>query len=186
MSDAATPLGQARYDGYVTIREDTPRDMIQLKCDLDDPALADALVRVTGAGLPARLGLSMSDTGSAAWMAPDELLLSVPRGHGAATLAALADALQGRHHLALDVSDMRAAIRLDGAAVREVLAKVTPVDMATLPVGTVRRTRVGQVAAALWLSGPDTGHVICFRSVGRYVFDLLSASARRGGEIGIF
>lgn len=186
MSDHATPLAQARSDGYVTVAEEAPRDMIQLKGDLSDPDLADAVGRIAHAAMPGPLGLSTSDSAWIAWMAPDELLISLARGQGADALSSLSRAMGDRHHLALDVSDMRAAIRLEGAAVREILAKVAPIDAVTLPVNTVRRTRVAQVPAALWLSGPRTAHVICFRSVGRYVFDLLALSARRGGEIGAF
>lgn len=186
MSDLSTPLGQARSDGYVTVTEDSPRDMIQLKGDLSDPGLADAVGRIAHTGMPDPLGLSTSDTAWIAWMAPDEVLIALPHGRGAEALSSLTHAMGDRHHLALDVSDMRAAIRLEGAAVREILAKVAPIDAATLPLNTVRRTRVAQVPAALWLSDPETAHVICFRSVAAYVFDLLSLSARRGGEIGAF
>ncbi len=52
--------------------------------------------------------------------------------------------------------------------------------------GAFRRTRLAQIAAAIWLTGPETAHVLCFRSVARYAFDVLAAGAREGGEVGVF
>lgn len=183
MSEPATALMCARADGYVALREDDPRGMIQLRADLSDPAIADALSGATGADVPEPLGSVRGDVAEILWMSPDEVLLLLPLDRVGEMLSRLGDALDGHHHLALDVSDMRAAIRLEGAAVREVLAKLTPVDMGSLPVRRVRRTRLGQIAAALWLSDERTAHVLCFRSVARYAFDVLEISARPGGEV---
>ncbi|SFH33102.1 sarcosine oxidase subunit gamma [Palleronia marisminoris] len=186
MSDLQSALQGARFDGYVSVFEAQPAGMIQLRADLAEDAVAHAVHRATGATIPQPLGLSTGDRGEALWMAPDELLLRVLTDAIPELLADVQDDLRDHHHLALDVSAMRTEIRVEGAAVREVLAKVTPVDMETLKPGTVRRTRLAQVAAAIWLSNDETAHVLCFRSVATYVFDVLSVSARKGGEVGAF
>lgn len=186
MSDLCSALQGARFDGYVSVFEAQPAAMIQLRADLSADAVAHAVHRATGATIPQPLGLSTGDRGEALWMSPDELLLRVSVDAIPEALTGLQDDLRDQHHLALDVSAMRSEIRLEGAAVREVLAKVTPVDMATLKPGTVRRTRLAQVAAAMWLSDEETAHVLCFRSVATYVFDVLAVSARKGGEVGAF
>ena len=59
----------------------------------------------------------------------------------------------------------------------EVLQKLSPVDFETLAPGELRRSRTAQVAAAMWKQ--DQGFtVVCFRSVARYVFDLLANASR--------
>lgn len=184
MSDLRTALGGARFDGYLLVHEADPRGMIQLRADLGADAVADAVHRATGAALPQPLGRSMGEGATVLWMSPDELLVQVPLDAVPKVLGDLEDGLRDHHHLVLDVSAMRTEIRLEGAAVREVLAKVVPLDMAALEPGTVRRTRLAQVAAAVWLEDAETAHVLCFRSVATYVFDVLATSARKGGEIG--
>ena len=86
------------------------------------------------------------------------------------------------HHLVADVSDARAVIALSGAGAREVLAKGAPVDMAQDRFGPaeIRRTRLGQVAVAFWMTGPETFELVCFRSVAGFVFDWLTVAAQPG------
>ena len=43
--------------------------------------------------------------------------------------------------------------------------------------GEIRRTRLGQVAAAFWLTGEDAFELVCFRSVGGFVHDWLNTAA---------
>jgi len=96
-------------------------------------------------------------------------------------------ALAGGHYLAENLSDARALIHVSGPYAREVMAKLAPVDLHpdTYQVGDFRRTRLGQVAAAFWMTDADTFAVICFRSVADYTFKLLAASAK-GGAVGHF
>jgi sarcosine oxidase subunit gamma len=121
-------------------------------------------------------------------MSPDELLVLLPYTEVAATLEALEDRLSGHHHLALDISDARAVFRISGAGAREVLAKLSPVDLSAqrFGPGEIRRTRAAQVAVAFWLDEDGVFTLICFRSVARYVFDILSISAQSGAEIGLY
>jgi len=51
--------------------------------------------------------------------------------------------------------------------------------------GMVRRTRMAQIATAFWLDDTGTFHLICFRSVSDYAFNILKTAARPGGEVGI-
>ncbi|TDL78064.1 sarcosine oxidase subunit gamma [Palleronia sediminis] len=173
-----------RAHGYVELAEVAPGGMVLLRAAPDTDGLAEAVAGV-GGELPGRLRISSGDV-QVAWMAPDELLILTPDAHGATV--ELGRLLEGRHHLALDVSDLRARFTLRGARVREVLAKLAPVDMApaAMPPGAFRRTRLAQIPAALWLSGETTAHAICFRSVADYAFATLATVSREGGEIGLF
>ena len=75
---------------------------------------------------------------------------------------------------------------LAGAGAREVVAKLSPVDMQALKIGEIRRTRLAQVPAAFWMSGDEEITLVAFRSVAQYVFDLLKTAAKPGGQIGAF
>ena len=100
-----------------------------------------------------------------------------------AALDAIAAAMGGAHHLAADVSDARAVFRIEGAKATQVLAKLMPVDFATLEPGELRRSRAAQVAAAVWHD--DGGYtLVSFRSVAAYVMGLLTHSAQPGSELG--
>ena len=60
--------------------------------------------------------------------------------------------------------------------------KLAPVDFANLAPRELRRTRVGQVAAAFWKDG-DGYTLISFRSVAGYVMGLLEHSAHPGSDL---
>lgn len=185
MSEAVSALGGLVHDGYVRVAEVGPQGMIVLRSKGD--GVAEALA---GLGLPVpevRRIVAAGDR-AVAWMSPDEMLVMLPYGEVAQAVAALSAALAGKHHLVADVSDARAVFTITGDGAREVLAKCCPVDLApeVFGPGEVRRTRAAQVAAAVWMSEDDRFTLVCFRSVARYVFDLLSTLARPGAEVGLF
>jgi len=182
MSDAVSALGGATWQGFATIREIGPIGMITLRAKPEVKGLAAAVKAVTGTALPAARRIVMNGEKAAGWMSPDEYLLVLPYAEVADALAALAKALAGEHHLAVDVSDARAVFRVEGTEAAQVLMKLSPVDHATLEPGELRRTRTAQVAAAFWKD--DTGYtVVSFRSVAGYVMGLLQHSAQKGSEL---
>lgn len=165
-----------------------PTGMITLRGDLADPALTAAVTAATGQPVPSTRRIHGSFGAGAGWMAPDELLLLVPYAEAPARTAALAEALAGSHHLVADVSDARAGFRLDGPGAREVLAKGAPVDLhpAAFGPGDLRRTRLGQVAAAFWMPAPERFELVCFRSVAAFVETWLRQAATPGTFPGLF
>ncbi len=180
MSDPASALGGASFTGFASVREIGPLGMISLRAKALT-GLAEAVKAVTGTALPAARRIETAGDCACGWMSPDEYLLVLPYAGVTAAIAALNASLKGQHFLAVDVSDARAIFRVEGAKAAQVLAKLSPVDFATLEAGELRRTRAAQVAAAFWQQG-DGFTVVCFRSVGRYVFDLLASSALPGSE----
>lgn len=181
MSEPRSALGGASFAGFAKVREIGPLGMISLRAK-DVPGLEQAVKAVTGTALPAVRQIEIAGECACGWMSPDEYLIVLPYAGVAAAIASLNAALKGQHFLAVDVSDARAVFRVEGAKASEVLAKLSPVDFATLGTGELRRTRAAQVAAAFWRQG-DGFTVVCFRSVGRYVFDLLASSALPGSEL---
>jgi sarcosine oxidase subunit gamma len=185
MSDhAVSAVLGAEARGLVTIREMGLQGMVTLRADL--AKAARAVKRVTGADMPGQRRLTEGQGCRVAWMSPDELLILCDHAPARKFAFDLTKALTGQHHLALDVSDARAMFSVTGEAgrLRDVLSKITPADIGALPVGEMRRTRLQQVAGAIWFESETEARVICFRSVARYVFDLLAMSARDGGAVG--
>ncbi|MEM0949060.1 MAG: sarcosine oxidase subunit gamma family protein [Pseudomonadota bacterium] len=188
MSDLASALSGAVYEGAARIEEAGLRGMITLKGDLGAAKLKAAVRAVTGCDLPGQRGVEVAGTRGLCWMAPDELLVLVPYTGVAETLAALDQGLKGLHYLAENVSDARAVFVVSGDGAREVLAKLSPADLrpATFGPGEMRRTRLAQVAAAFWMREDGAFEIICFRSVAGYVFNLLSNAAEPGTLPGHF
>ncbi|MFW8636836.1 sarcosine oxidase subunit gamma [Cribrihabitans pelagius] len=188
MSKAVSELNGARFSGLAKVADAGLQGMITLRGDLGSPALHAAVQAATGAGVPERGRIAKSGTGAAAWMSPDELLLLVPYADAGAKAAELAGALAGEHALAVNVSDARAFISVSGEGAREVLGKVSPVDFdaGQFKPGQFRRSRLAQVAGAFWMEEDGSFKVICFRSVGEYVFKLLSSAAHPQSKVGVY
>jgi len=158
--------------------------MITVRGDFADPKFAQAL----GMDLPMQREITTRDGKTLAWMSPDEMLLMLPADAVAATLKRIAEALAGLHHLVVDVTDARAVFRISGPHAREVIAKGAPVDMAPgyFEPGTIRRTRLGQVAAAFWMAEDNAIDLICFSSVSDFVAEWLAGAAKPGSFPEIF
>ena len=182
MSEPVSALGHAVFDGFATVREIGPLGMISLRAKADVPGLAAAVRGVTGTDLPLQRRIALNGDKAAGWMSPDEVLLILPYAQVTEALVGLAVALQGQHHLAVDVSDARAVFRIEGDKADQVLRKLSPVDFDRLASGELRRTRVAQVAAAFWRDG-DGFTLVCFRSVAGYVMGVLSHAALKGSEL---
>ncbi len=181
MSEAVSALGGAVFDGFCRVEEIGPTGMITLRGDLGSAAVKRAVKAAVGANIPAKLRID----GNAAWMSPDELLLFCDYATAEASVAKAAKSLGKAHSLVANVSDARAHFRVTGSAMRDVLAKLTPVDVAprSFTQGDIRRSRLAQVPAAFWMTESDTVEIVCFRSVARYVFDILKEAAAYGSEV---
>lgn len=187
MSETRTSaLPAARHEGFVTVAEAGLQGMITLRGDLRSAAVAKAVKDATGSDLPAMRRIVQAGENAAAWMSPDELLILCPHDKAPAMEIALRAALTGEFATVANVSDARAVFSLTGAAWRDALAKLCPVDFSTLSAGDIRRTRAAQVAAAILVTGPDEVRLICFRSVAQYMFDILSSAASTGSEPALY
>ena len=188
MSEIATALSGAGYDGLVKVAEAPVQGMITLRGDLSSATLAKAVKEACGADLPAVRTMRPGKQGACLWMSPDEILILCDYANAPDVADALSQALAGTHHLCAVVSDARAMFTLTGHAVREVLGKLAPVDLSSdqFQPGQVRRTRMAQVAAAFWLTDDQTAQIVCFRSVGQYMLDLLCTVAQPDSAVGFY
>ncbi|QFQ86276.1 sarcosine oxidase subunit gamma [Paracoccus kondratievae] len=154
--------------------------MIQIRADLE--RAGDAIAGAAGLTVPGRGRVTSDGSRKLGWMSPDELLLVLPLSEMAGTLTALRDALSTEHALVLDVSDMRAVFRIHGARARQVLMKLCPTDLSSMPEDGLRRTRAAQVACGIWRE-PEGYVLIGFRSVADYLRNLLTTAAAPGTQL---
>ncbi|MCE2521743.1 MAG: sarcosine oxidase subunit gamma [Rhodobacteraceae bacterium] len=162
------------------------RAMAMFRGSLSDTELTTRLAAALDVNLPKKLRISAGNGVDVAWMSPDELLLMMD-GDGERTLNAVGDALRGMHHLIADVSAMRVEFELTGP-VRDILAKGTPADVSpnSFKIGDFRRSRIGQIQAAYWLTDDTTARIICRRSEAEYLSGWLEVAVAKGGELGFY
>ena len=184
MSNIQTAMNGARATGYVDVSEAAAAGMITLRGDLAHAGVQKAVKSVMGAGVPRTLAVTDADAGQILWMSPDELMIVCAYNQAKQVVADLIAALGDTHSMVVNVSDARAVFDLHGSATPEIIAKLAPIDMKSMQAGTVRRTRFAQIPAAFWMTSNDSARIICFRSVGEYMFNQLRNSAQAGFEVG--
>ncbi|MCA0940738.1 sarcosine oxidase subunit gamma [Salipiger pacificus] len=190
MLEPVSPLMGAISEGALTVRDAGPTGMIALRGDLSDPAFTGPVEALAGVPVPGVWQASGSDTRALLWMSPDELLLLMPYGEPRSAAPRLQAELDGQGVFALvqDVSDMRVRLKVEGSQMREALARLTPADVspAAFRAGSLRRTRISQAAAAIYMLSDERAEVFCFRSVADYAFRLLSGAARNAPDFEYF
>lgn len=176
-------------DTYVSMREISERGMIDLRGSAADRKFMAAAKSALGVDLPKqpRTTATWGDV-RVFWLSPDQWLITCPRAKAQEMVDQLSQDLAGVHSLAVNVSDMRAVIRLEGEGVREVVMKGTAIDLThgDYPPGTVRRMRFAEVAALLHIVEDNVIDIYVFRSFAQYTWDFLRKAARKGTEVRVF
>ena len=188
MSEAVSALQGAEFEGLARVAEAGLQGMITLRGDLGARPVRAAVKAAFGVDVPDVNNVASAGHMGVCWMSPDELLLLCPHGEAEAKVAELGTALAKQHHLAVNVSDARAMFQVNGSGAREVLGKLCPLDFAPgkFEPGQIRRTRMAQIPAAIWMPDAETVQIVCFRSVAEYTFNLLRDAVAEGGEVGLF
>ncbi len=184
LAGVAAPPGLA-----VSLREIPDRGMIDLRGFTSDRKFMAAAKEVLGIALPKepRTSVAWGDI-KVLWMSIDQWLILCPRTKAAELLASLREALTGIHSLAVDVSDMRAVIRMEGYGCAEVLMKGTSLDLQSpdYTAGTCRRMRFAEIAALLHVVEDDVFDIYVFRSYAHYVWEFLNVAAREPAKVKLF
>ncbi|MDP5307506.1 sarcosine oxidase subunit gamma [Paracoccus spongiarum] len=169
MAEALAQVARVEGLGMVTIRADLAR-------------AGDAIAEAAGLALPEATRIVTDGSRSLGWMSPDELLLILPAPETAEAVAALTGALAGEHALVADVSDARAVFDVLGCDADDVIAKLSPADLAALPEDGLRRSRAAQTAAAFWRIAGGW-RLIGFRSTADYLDLVLHNAALPGSQL---
>ncbi len=184
LAGVTEPMGLA-----VSLREITDRGMIDLRGLTSDGAFMEAARSVLGVALPTtpRTSATWGDV-RVLWLSVDQWLILSTRSKAQELIASLRAALQGIHALAVDVSDMRAVIRMEGEASRAVLMKGTSLDLLSgdFTAGTCRRMRFAEIAALLHVVEDDIFDIYVFRSYAHYAWEFLTVTARDTAVVKLF
>ena len=174
---------------YVSLREITTRGMIDLRGLTTDRKFMAAAKEVLGVDLPKapRTSNTFGEV-KALWLSPDQWFILCAREKAPALAADLAKAVEKTHALAVDVSDMRSIIRIEGECAREVMMKGCSLDFTDTDFtsGYVRRVRFAEIAALFNIVDDNTVDLYVFRSYANYAWDFLLKAARKGSEVGLF
>lgn len=184
LAGVSTPNGLS-----ISIREIPDRGMIDLRGLTSDAAFMSAAHDALGFALPTapRSSASWGDV-KVLWLSTDQWLILSTRSKAQEILANLRNTLKGIHSLALDVSDMRAVIRLEGEGCREVLMKGTSLDLLDpeYKPGCCRRMRYAEIAALLHVVEENVFDVYVFRSYAHYTWNFLCATAKAPAKLKLF
>ncbi|MGH6907201.1 MAG: sarcosine oxidase subunit gamma [Aestuariivirga sp.] len=171
------------------LREISDRGMIDLRGLTTDRKFLAAAKDVLGCDLPKkpRTSISWGDS-KILWLSTDQWLILCPRARVSELAGALRQALGNIHSLAVDVSDMRCVIRLEGEGAAEILMKGCSLDLlgGDYVTGTVRRMRFAEIAALLHVVDNDVFDIYVLRSYAAYAWEFLLAAAREPAKIRLF
>jgi sarcosine oxidase, subunit gamma len=173
----------------ISIREISERGMIDLRGSLTDKKFMTAAKLTLGVDLPKapRTSTTFGDV-QVLWLSTDQWLVLTGRARASSLLSDLRKAMGNIHSLAVDVSDMRAIIRIEGDGVRETLMKGSTLDLISedYTPGTVRRMRFAEIAALLHVVEQNMIDIYVFRSYADYAWEFLVKAARKGSEVKLF
>jgi sarcosine oxidase, subunit gamma len=173
----------------ISIREISERGMIDLRGSTTDKKFTAAAKLALGVDLPKspRTSTTFGDV-QVLWLSTDQWLVLTGRARVTSLLADMRKALGTIHSLAVDVSDMRAIIRLEGEGVRETLMKGSTLDLISddYAPGTVRRMRFAEIATLLHVVEQNMIDIYVFRSYADYAWEFLVKAARKGSEVKLF
>jgi sarcosine oxidase, subunit gamma len=173
----------------IALKEIDDCGMIDLRGELKDETFSAAVSDAIGFALPSEPRTSRRQGEIAAlWLSTDQWLITAPRPTVGNLHAQLTAALKGVHSLAVDMSDARTILRLEGDNVVEVLNKGTSADFTDLKEGAVRRLRYAEIAALVHVIArePDVMDLYVFRSYADYAWTYLTTTAREAARIDLF
>lgn len=146
-----------------------------------------AVKKATGLALPVEpLTTSISDDLALLWLGPDEWMLVTPADDGALA-DKLAGVLDGTHHQLVEVSDYYTAIDVSGRRARDLLMKLTTLDIhpRAFRPGQVTGTILGHANATMWLvsdvDGDATVRLFVRWSYADYLWCLLADAGLEWG-----
>jgi sarcosine oxidase subunit gamma len=158
--------------------------LVQLDLGPDDAEGCKAAGALIGLDLPTSPGRSSENAaGAALWTGPGRWLLRLPAGDGKASVVALDEALKGRHHAVIDLTQARTVVRASGPRLRDLLSKGAPIDLhpRAFPVGACAVTSLAHVTGTLHHAEEGVFDLYVMRSFGLHLWDWLHEAGEEYG-----
>lgn len=174
--DGGAKLAEQPFGGKLIVRGEAPQ-------------IVAPLTEQTGITLPTTPCTSASmEPCTALWLGPSEWMLLTAESEEKTLLATIKNTLDGIHHQLVDITDYYTMIRLSGAHSREMLAKLTTLDLhpRAFPEGAVKGSIFGRLPATLYRRPLENAEEASFelfirRSHADYLWCLLALAGREYG-----
>jgi sarcosine oxidase subunit gamma len=161
----------------VLIEEVTNFGMVSLKVDLLDAKVREIIQSISGTRCPQIGKISDGKKMSVGWMSTDEYAIFSESSDAIKLVGRVSSKLKKYDHLCLK-----------GKGWREVLSKGTPADLSpkAFGQGVLRRTRIANVAVAIWSFNETEAFIISMTSVGDFIIEWLNNARLETGRISYF
>ncbi len=170
-------------DGAASLAEQAHQVKLILRGDVGE--IGERVAGAIGIPLPEPLNSSQTKNFRALWLGPDEWLLISGAETAADLLSRLTDALAGTHHQLVEVTDQLTTISLSGSKAREMLMKLTTLDMhpSRFRLGEVAGSNFGGATATLHMTADNPAGFDLFvrRSFADYLWCALAEAGREFG-----
>lgn len=173
---AAARISERPFDGKLVLRGDAG-------------SIGAPTRKALGLDLPIEpCTVSRGDDLAVLWIGPDEWWIVTAEGAATALEQKLGKHLAGTHHQIVDVSDYYTTIAIAGPRTRDMLIKLTTLDVhpRSFPAGHVAGSMFGRTQATIWHVGPDEDwgeefRLVVRRSTADYLWCLLAEAGREFG-----
>ena len=172
----------------IRIEELTNFGMVSVKADLLNARVREIIESISGTQCPQIGKISNGKKMSVGWMSTDEYAIFGESSDAIKLVGRIESKLKKYNHLCLNMSDSRRCFHLKGKGWREVLSKGTPSDLSPKAFckGVFRRTRIANVAVAIWSINETEVFIISMTSVGDFLLEWLKNACLETGRISFF
>ena len=172
----------------IIIEEVTNFGMVSVKADFKDPKVREIIQSISGIQCPEMGKISDGKKMNVGWMSTDEYAVFGESSDASKIVGKIESKLKNLDHLCLDMSDSRRCFRLSGNGWREGLSKGTPADLSPKVFGknVLRRTRIANVAVAIWTFNETEAFIISMTSVGDFLLEWLNNAYLETGRMSYF
>ena len=181
-------MPKPEVESILLIEEVANFGMVSVKVDLLDTEVREIIKSISGTQCPQIGKISDGKKMSIGWMSTDEYAIFGESSDVIRLVARIDSKLKKYNHLCLDMSDSRRCFHLKGKGWREVLSKGTPADLnpKAFGKGVLRRTRIANVAVAIWSFSETEAFIISMTSVGDFLLEWLNNACLETGQISYF
>ena len=172
-------------EAVVLIEEVEDFGLVTVKANFLDKKIREMLAKTLGIDLPKTGKIAFGKKLSVGWMSTDEYAIILKKMEADKIIRKLDTKMNKYHHLCVNMSDSRRCYRLRGNGWREVLSKGSPVNFHPLAFGpsSFRRTRVANLAAAIWAVTENEAYLFSMQSVSGFMSEWLRTANLKSGQI---
>jgi sarcosine oxidase subunit gamma len=172
----------------VSIEEVKNFGMVTIKGNLSDNKMREIIQSISGTQCPQIGKISDGKKMSVGWMSTDEYAIFSESSDAIKLVDRIGSKLKKFDHLCLNMSDSRRCFHLKGKGWREVISKGTPANLSpkAFGKGVLRRTRIANVAVAIWSFNETEAFIISMTSVSDFILEWLNNASLETGRISYF